>query len=114
MNRPRWISIVVQANPDKQFRIRLNGMACRPLTMNERDLPIKRITGGGRPDKNRGVNDASIARHYAYFEAPPTALIDGLNELEYRALHKGKDATVTIIRTDVFVSHGSEKERGTF
>ena len=111
-NRPESITIVVQVLPGSTFELQLNGRDCSRLPGNTRKLPIKRITGGGRADKNQGVNDASVKRDYHYFTVPAAALIDGDNRIQYSA--KSSANPVTVVRTDVFVSYGPESECGTF
>lgn len=113
-NTPEWITLVVQANPDKKFEVRLNGMLCERLAPDARKIPIRRVTGGGVAAKNRGVNDASIKRLTIYFDVPVDALRDGENEIEFRALKEGKGDAITVIRSDVFVAYGDEKTCGTF
>lgn len=114
-NTPKFIYIVVQANPDKNLDLMLNGTPCsRMARENAERIPINRITGKGRPDKNKGVNDAAAPRKYVYFRAPVSALIDGLNELEYAAHEDGQRKQMSIIRTDVFVGYGDEKKFGRF
>ncbi|MEM6469810.1 MAG: hypothetical protein AAF802_09685 [Planctomycetota bacterium] len=113
-NQPDWITMVVQANPDKRFEVRLNGVLGKRIKPDQRPIPLKRVTGSGRPDKNVGVNDASIKRLAVYFDIPIASLRDGMNEIELRALESGKDDAMSVIRTDVFISYGDESSCGSF
>ena len=113
-HRPKSVTLVVQVLPGGSVDVRLNGTECRKLAEGEIKLPINRITGRGRADKNVGVNDATVERDYAYYSATQESLNNGNNVIEFTAdAATGSDA-VTVFRTDVFVSHGSEKQCGSF
>ncbi|MEM9834103.1 MAG: hypothetical protein AAF944_25955 [Bacteroidota bacterium] len=113
-NQPQSVNIVVQVLKGESIKVNLNGVDCLEHSGAAKHLPVERITGSGRADKNQGVNDASVERDYFYFTVPPSVLRDGMNQIQYEAPSNGLSGSVTVVRTDVFVSYGSEAEHGHF
>ncbi|MEM8733855.1 MAG: hypothetical protein AAGG44_06530 [Planctomycetota bacterium] len=110
-NKPKSATVVVQVMPGGTVNLLINGLPCRRLPGKPSGLPLGRIKGAGRPDKNQGVNDASVQLESLFFAVDLAALIDGDNQIEFTTV---VEDSVTVVRTDVFISYGTEDEHGTF